>query len=55
MRRLALLASGVREIIGFNGAFVREFGRVYMDPPALSRALEWNNTLRDRCRHISGL
>ena len=26
-----------------------------MDPPALSRALEWTNTLRDRCSHISGL
>jgi hypothetical protein len=26
-----------------------------MDPPALSRALEWNNTHRDRCSHISGL
>jgi len=27
----------------------------YMDPPALSRALEWTNTLRNRCSHISGL
>jgi hypothetical protein len=27
----------------------------YMDPLALSRALEWTNTLRDRCSHISGL
>jgi len=26
-----------------------------MDPPALSRALEWTNTLRDRGSHISGL
>ena len=26
-----------------------------MDPPALSRALEWNITLRDRCSPISGL
>ena len=26
-----------------------------MDPPALSRALEWTNTLRNRCSHISGL
>src|SRR5262245_6579827 len=27
----------------------------YMDPPALSRALERHNTFRDRCRHISDL
>src|SRR5215510_4075501 len=30
-------------------------GGTYMDPPALSRALEWTNTLRNRCSHISGL
>jgi hypothetical protein len=27
----------------------------YMDPPALSRALERKNTFRDRCSHISDL
>src|SRR5882724_8176896 len=27
----------------------------YMDRPRCQGALEWNNTLQDRCSHISGL
>ena len=37
------------------GSLKNLFPIMSKDPPALSRALEWNNTLRDRCSHISGL
>src|SRR5262245_46067704 len=55
MCKVRLVCEGASRRSLCHGLGRRVNNLTYMDPPALSRALERHNTFRDRCSHISDL